>query len=204
MTETGSQVLADVWRDHRQWSNAAGRLKRRIIFWRSAALAFAILGAVLATLATQAGQTSGLGRALSLTAALALAIVPVIRGARLGKDRIEGWTRARSVSEALKAETYLYLTRTPPYNKEGRDGELLKRTGRVMSQVKDLAGNTVGMPDADKPRPDVHDIARNRRLSRDASTRATAHVSVHIEQPHAHRCRLRRLSITVRSAGEPR
>jgi hypothetical protein len=159
MTATGSQALADVWRDHRQWSHAAGRLKQRIIYWRSVALALAILGAVLATLATQVGLTSGLGRALSLTAAVALAVVPVIRGARLGKDRIEGWTRARSASEALKAETYLYLTRTPPYDRENRDEQLLQQTGRIISQVGDLAGETVGMPDADKPLPDVHDVS---------------------------------------------
>jgi Protein of unknown function (DUF4231) len=101
MNPNGSPTLADVWRDHRQWSHAAGRLKRHIVAWRSAALGFAIFGAVLATLATQVGLSSALGRALSLTAAVALAVVPVIRGARLGKDRIEAWIRARSASEAL-------------------------------------------------------------------------------------------------------
>jgi hypothetical protein len=122
------------------------------------ALVFAILGAVLATLATQVGLISGAGRALSLPAALALAIVPVIRGARLGKDRIENWTRARSASEALKAETYLYLTGTLPYDNEDRDGELLKQTDRLLGQVRDLAGETMGMPDNDRPLPDVQDI----------------------------------------------
>lgn len=158
MTATGSQTLADVWRDQRQWSHAAVRLKTRIIVWRSVALALAILGAVLATLATQVGLTSGLGRALSLSAAVALAVVPVIRGARLGKDRIEGWTRARSASEALKAETYLYLTRTPPYDQDNRDDQLLVQSGAILRQVEDLAGATVDMPDADKPLPDVHDV----------------------------------------------
>jgi SMODS and SLOG-associating 2TM effector domain 1/Protein of unknown function (DUF4231) len=153
-----------VWRDHRQWSHAAGRLKKRIILWRSVALALAILGAVLATLATQVGLTSGLGRTLSLTAAVALAVVPVIRGARLGKNRIEAWTRARSATEALKAETYLYLTRTPPYDQENRDGELLQQTGGITSQVGDLAGETVGMPDADKPLPGIHDVDSYMRL----------------------------------------
>jgi hypothetical protein len=158
MTADRSPALDDAWRDQRQWSHAAGRLKQRIIFWRSVALGFAILGAVLATLATQVGLKSGLGQALSLTAAAALAVVPVIRGARLGKDSIEAWIRARSTSEALKAETYLYLTRTPPYDKKDREGELLKQTDLLLGQVGDLAGETVDMPDADKPLPDVHDI----------------------------------------------
>jgi SMODS and SLOG-associating 2TM effector domain 1 len=36
---------------------------------------------------------------------------------------------------------------------------LLKQTDRLLSQVGDLAGETIGMPDADKPVPDVHDVA---------------------------------------------
>jgi hypothetical protein len=158
MTAIPSQALADAWRDHRQWSNAAGRLKRHITLWRSIALGLAILGAILATLATQVGLTSALGQALSLAAAAALALVPVIRGARLGKDRIEAWIRARSVSEALKAEAYLYLTRTPPYDKQDREDQLLKQTDQLLIQIGDLAGETVDMPDADKPLPDVDDI----------------------------------------------
>jgi SMODS and SLOG-associating 2TM effector domain 1/Protein of unknown function (DUF4231) len=163
MTTNGSQALADVWRDQRQWSHAASRLKKRIILWRSAALLFAILGAVLATLATQVDLTSVLGQALSIAAAAALAVVPVIRGARLGKDRIEGWTRARSASEALKAEAYFYLTSTAPYDQD-RDGELLKQAAAIVRQVEDLAGATVGTPDADKPLPNVHDVNSYLRL----------------------------------------
>jgi hypothetical protein len=163
MTTNGSQALSDVWRDQRQWSHAASRLKKRIIVWRSIALLFAILGAVLATLATQVGLASGLGRALSIAAAVALAVVPVIRGVRLGRDRIEGWIRARSASEALKAEAYLYLTGTAPYDQDG-DGELLKQTGAILRQVEDLAGATVGTPDADTPLPDVHDVDSYLRL----------------------------------------
>jgi hypothetical protein len=103
--------------------------------------------------------TSSLGRVLSGIAALALAVVPVIRGSKLGKDRIEDWNRARSASEAVKAEIYLYLTRTPPYDREDRDEELLKQTDGIIGQVDDLSGDTIGRPDTDVPQPDVHDVA---------------------------------------------
>jgi conflict system pore-forming effector with SLATT domain/uncharacterized protein DUF4231 len=159
MTANTSQAVTDAWRDQREWSHAASRLKKRIVFWRSAALGFAVSGAVLTTLATQVSLTSSLGRVVSGIAALALAVVPVIRVSKLGKDRIEGWNRARSVSEAVKAEIYLYLTRTPPYDREDRDDELLRQTDGIIGQVDDLAGATIGRPDTDIPPPDVHDVA---------------------------------------------
>jgi hypothetical protein len=164
MTTGRGTEIADVWREHRQWSHAASRLKKRIVLWRSVTLVLAVLGAVAATLATQVGLTSALGRTLSVSAALALALVPVIRGARLGRDRIEAWTRARSASEALKAESYLYLTGTPPYDQNDRDPKLLRQTDAIVRQVDDLTGDTVGMPDADKPLPDVHDIESYLRI----------------------------------------
>ena len=60
MGETHVRVadVAEVWREHRRWSNTAKRLKRSIEFWRGDALGLAILGAVLATVAWQAGEGS--------------------------------------------------------------------------------------------------------------------------------------------------
>jgi SMODS and SLOG-associating 2TM effector domain 1/Protein of unknown function (DUF4231) len=151
-------AVNDVWRDQRQWSRTASSLKRGIIFWRSTALAFAILGAVLATAATQVGLKSGLGQGLSLASAVALAVVPVIRQVKLSKDGIETWTRARSASEGLKAEVYLYLSRTPPYDGADRDTQLTNHADGIRHDVDDLAGYTLGLPDADKPLPTVKDV----------------------------------------------
>ena len=153
-----SNAIGDVWRDQRQWSRAASRLKRGIIFWRSTALAFSILGAVLATVATQVGLKSGLGQGLSLASALALAVVPIIREVKLSKDGIETWTRARSASEGLKAEVYLYITRTPPYDGADRDVQLTDHADKIKRDVDDIAGHTLGLPDADKQLPAVNDV----------------------------------------------
>jgi hypothetical protein len=148
----------EAWRDQRRWSHAASRLKKRIVRWRTTALALAIAGAVLATLATQIGLDSDVGRGLSVAAAVVLALVPVIRAARLGRDRIEAWTRARSVSEGLKEEVYLYLTGTPPYDGTGRDAELGKRTYSMTDDAEDLAGHTLGCPAEDALLPAVDGV----------------------------------------------
>lgn len=158
MTWTPTAAVAEAWEDQRRWSNAANRLKKDIVTWRSVALALAIAGAVLATLATQVGLKTGLGQALSVSAAVVLAAVPAIRTARLGRNRIETWTRARSVSEGLKEEVYLYLTGTPPYDVAGRDVNLRAKTYAITDDAKDLAGNTIGCPTDDKPLPAVEGV----------------------------------------------
>jgi hypothetical protein len=158
MTQADAAGVANVWRDQRQWSHEATRLRQRIVVWRSTALAFAIRGAVLATLAKHVGLKTELGRDLALAATVMLAIVPVIRQARLGDDNIEAWTRARFASEGLKAETYLYLTRNPPYDGPDRDVVLSRETDSITRDVDDLARQTLGMPEADMPLPGVSDV----------------------------------------------
>jgi hypothetical protein len=158
--ETRARVadVAEVWREHRRWSNTANRLKRSIEFWRGAALGLAILGAVLATVASQSGQGTSWARWTSGLAAVALALVPVIRGAKLGRSAVEAWTRARSASEALKSAAYLYCTRAPPYAGEDRDLELRRGANPIVADVGDLEGHTLGAPDSDKPVPTVTDV----------------------------------------------
>jgi len=151
-------TVSDVWNDQQQWSRAASRLRKSIRNWRSTALAFAILGAVLATAATQAGLKTGLGQGLSIASAVMLAVVPSVQKTKLSQGAIESWTRARSASEGLKAEIYLYLTAVPPYNDAKRDGELNKKADQIRGDVDDLAGHTLGLPGDHKAMPPVHDI----------------------------------------------
>ena len=154
-----STTVSKVWHDQQQWSQTANRLKGSIGFWRSIALAFAILGAILATAATQAGLKSGLGQGLSIASAAMLAVAPGIQKTKLSQHAIESWTRARSASEGLKAEIYLYLTATPPYDDAAdRDVKLTKNANEIKEAVDDLAGDTLRSPGVDKDMPAVHDV----------------------------------------------
>jgi len=160
----GDTDVAEVWRNHRRWSSTANRLKKEIVLWRSTALVLAIVGAVLATLATQVGTDTVAGRWASGLAAVALALVPVIRATRLGRSAIETWTRARSASEALKALVYVRLTWTPPEGTSDpeaglpRDAELRRAAHVILRDVGDLEGQTLGVPDDDAPVPSVTDV----------------------------------------------
>jgi hypothetical protein len=63
-----------------------------------------------AALALAGSQLKAVNLPLSLVvAAVALAAVGLLRG-RQNVEQVQRWTRARSVSEAIKTEVFLYLT----------------------------------------------------------------------------------------------
>jgi hypothetical protein len=150
--------LESAWRDHRRWSNTATGLRRSIAWWRTVALIAAVLGAAMATFAVQIGLQSQSGMAVSLGAAVVLAVVPTVRGIWLSRGRLESWARARSASEGIKAEVYLYLTASPPYDGAERATELGERVNAIVAQVDDLAGVSLGRRVDDKPPPLVRDV----------------------------------------------
>ena len=124
---------------------------------RTVALGLTIGAAVLSTLATQAASLSSLaGKALAVTAAVAIGLVPVARS-QLVSVSVKDWTRARSVSEGLKSELYTYLARTGSYQGSGRDDQLTARTQQVLADAADLLRYTTALQPAVRPLPAVHD-----------------------------------------------
>ena len=107
---TGRQVAEDVWREQSLWSQSANKLKGRIQSARVAALCVTSAVAALAAAATAFGTDTAVGRVLAGIAAFGAAIVTLLQRAWSG-TAMSAWTRARSVSEALKSEVYLWLTR---------------------------------------------------------------------------------------------
>lgn len=151
-------VVEWVWQQQSLWSQTAGRLKREINRWRSLTLGLTIVGAVLATLGTQvASLNTSTGKVLAWLAAIAVAITPVTM-ARGGRQGVQAWTRARSVSEALKSELYTLLAGVSPYRNADREQVLQSRTGDILSDADDLAHHTVGMHAAIRTLPAVHDV----------------------------------------------
>jgi hypothetical protein len=117
-------------------------------------LALAVAGAGLVTLGTQlTADWSLVGRAASGLGAAALVLIPFIRRNRLGKDSVAEWTRARSASEALKSEVFLYQSRADPYGNSNRDRELAEGTGQILDDVKDLNQYAAGISPDDTPPP---------------------------------------------------
>src|SRR5919109_4972307 len=152
-----SPVLGSTWQKQRVWSTAADRLKRDITWARAIALGLLIAGAILQTAASQVPNES-VKTALHVVGVLVLAAAPVIQQFKLGTERLRAWIRARSVSEGLKAETYLYLMGVPPYAADGRDARLLEKMQSILDKAKDLAAHTALVEPLPSAPPQITDI----------------------------------------------
>jgi hypothetical protein len=69
-----------------------------------------------------------------------LGIIPVVTPKKLSPQKTKNWTVARSVSEGLKEELYLFLARAEPYaDPDGAKAEILRdRSFEITSKASDL------------------------------------------------------------------
>ncbi|GAA2454618.1 hypothetical protein GCM10010405_43070 [Streptomyces macrosporus] len=122
-----------------------------------------VLGVMAAALGTAASQTlmwnEVVGRTLAFAAAVAAGCAPLL-GQRGGPDRVSDWTRLRAVSEALKAESYVYLAGVGAYRGNESGGDLLReRARRFVADGEDLLRYTTGITAVERPLPEVRDEA---------------------------------------------
>jgi SMODS and SLOG-associating 2TM effector domain 1/Protein of unknown function (DUF4231) len=139
------------------WSVTANRLKASIDRARWAVFIFSVLGAVLATLASQltppAGGTSGISAAdprtwFVIAGALSLATATFFTQRLLGQEHVVGWVRARAISEALKREAYKFATSAAPYNQANGESLLNAERQKIESDGDDLIAMLVTNPGA--------------------------------------------------------
>lgn len=150
--------LEELWRQQSLWSQTADRLKQRITRARAGALSIivgvSILGAASALLADSAPVAS---RVTAAAAAFFVAMLPLLRPSWSGR-LLRDWTRARSVSEALKSEVFLSLARAGDY-RDDKIGTLLRdKTGKILNDGGDLSRYQVGLTPAQRDLPAVHDL----------------------------------------------
>ena len=132
---TSNDVLTWAWDKQSQWSQAAGNLKKSLFRARKIALWLTVSAAVLAALSVQlAGVSATWGRGLAFAAAVAAALVPVAQRFT-SRTRVQDWTRARSVSEALKAEVYRFRASPPTAAPTGRRCSLSAPSSSSLTQT---------------------------------------------------------------------
>lgn len=157
---SGGTAISAVWAQQSVWSQAAGQLKKQVLRARAWALALGVLAAALGTAASQTLAWNGaVGRVLAFAAAVAAGCAPLL-AQRGGPERVSDWIRLRAVSEALKAEVYMYLAGVGAYRSAADgDGLLRDRASRFVMDGSDLLGHTIGVTAADRPLPAVRDEA---------------------------------------------
>jgi hypothetical protein len=134
-------------------------MKRGIERARLAALVVVVLVAVLGTTAAAVSDAAPtLGRLLAAVAAAGSAVLPLLRPLWSG-TRLRDWTRARSVSEAMKADVYLWLARTGPFVDDAGVTALGRRVDKLRLDAADLRSACEGIEPAARALPAVHDLA---------------------------------------------
>jgi hypothetical protein len=140
------------------WSQTADRLKAGPGSQRVLRLTLTSAAAALALAGSQVEPDSRTGSVvLGVVAALALAGTALLRS-RATAEETRRWTRARSVSEALKSEVFIYLSGTGNYQGSDRDVRLEAVVRKMESEAGDLERFTAGIQPRKRELPDVHDV----------------------------------------------
>lgn len=138
------------------WSQTAEALKSSVAFARWSTFLLAIVGALLATIASQLDQSQP-RLYIAIAGAVVLAIMSFLTARLLDGTHITNWVRTRAASEALKQAAYKYAAWAAPYNDPAtRDAQLNSERNRIEQDVDDLAGLQVATNKAgSSPRADL-------------------------------------------------
>jgi hypothetical protein len=155
---TGASAVDRAWQQQSVWSQVANRLKADLQGNRRIVLAMTVLGALLSAGAVVADLDSTAGKALAALGGTSVGFAAIARG-RAGAATIRDWTRARSVSEALKSEVYVYLAGVGVYATSAGDRILEERTATIEDDAADLAPRKAGVEPVRRELPPVTDAA---------------------------------------------
>jgi hypothetical protein len=156
---TSGTALTWVWDRQSIWSQAAGKLKNSLFRARKGALWLTVAAAILATSGVQIAEVSPLwGRILAAASALSVALVTAVQRAT-SRKRVQDWTRARSVSEGLKAETFRFMAGVVPYRGEDHVAVFQRNADRILGDADDLKGVAIGIRPVQRPLPNVSDMS---------------------------------------------
>jgi len=147
------------WRRQSVWSQTASKLKIGASRVWGLRLGLTVTAAAVALAASQIKGASLAGSVtLSALAAVALAAVGLLR-ARQNVEQARQWTRARSVSEAIKTEVYTFLAEHSAGADAAKERRLEAEIQRLEHDAGDLLRYTEGVEAKQRSLPAVHDLA---------------------------------------------
>ena len=116
-------TLEDLWNKQSQWSSAANSHKSAHRSWNGPLIGFGFVGVVLSTIspsmvaltASKPAEWTVLQYVLALAGPVIVAVTALLTREILGPKSEQKWIKAREISEALKAEGYIFAVAAPPY-----------------------------------------------------------------------------------------
>jgi hypothetical protein len=133
------EVVASIWRRRVAWSKAADSLKRHIVWARATASILGVAGAAAATMAaTCFADAPNWRTGFAAAGAVFIAVGTFVAARLLTVDALRAWTRARSVSEAIKTEVYTFRANAIPYADSNAADVLLEKTSALQVPARDL------------------------------------------------------------------
>lgn len=150
-----SEAVEDVWQRQSLWSQSAGQAKKAVNRSFTLVLGLVVAAAVLGASSAHAESGHpGPARWLAVTAAVAVAVTPLARRGSAA-DAVEAWVRMRALSEALKADVYLFLAGAGPFTGPDREALLRDRVDELLDTARDLSGYTLAFTPRTRPLPAV-------------------------------------------------
>jgi SMODS and SLOG-associating 2TM effector domain 1/Protein of unknown function (DUF4231) len=146
------------WRRQSVWSQTADNLKANVSRVQGLRLGLTVTAGAMALAASQIKEASlAASVTLSVLAAVAVAAAGSLR-ARQSVAQTRRWTRARSVSEALKTEVYTFLAEHGPDADAATQQRLEAEVQRLEHEAGDLLGISEGTQPKQRGLPAVHDL----------------------------------------------
>lgn len=130
------------------WSSTANQLKSRLDRVRWGVFALSVLGAVLATVASQLPDGAA-RRWVAIASAIVLGVATFLTARLAAAAQVGGWVRARAAAEALKREAFKFAALAAPYQDAQTAEDVLKKERAAIEDgIDDLNDRLV---EADKP-----------------------------------------------------
>jgi SMODS and SLOG-associating 2TM effector domain 1/Protein of unknown function (DUF4231) len=158
VTVRAVSVVEWAWQRQSVWDQTARRLRAAPRLARRLGLVLTVVAAALALAAAQlkpVSQPAAIG--LAIAAAVVLAGVGLLRN-RQSIEQVRKWTRARSISEAIKTEIFLFLTRAGDYSTADREERLDAEVQRLEKEAGDLQRYVQRVEPEFIPLPQVRDL----------------------------------------------
>jgi hypothetical protein len=150
------KTLAALWEQQSQWSSAADTYKGDLRSWNGPLILVGFIGVVLSTVTvylvpqtTKPDQWTSWQFVLAVVGPVLVAVAALLTREILGPKTEQQWIKARKVSEALKAEGWIFAAGAPPYSDPDTAPELL---ATKMIELKSGAEGLGPLPPPRTPR----------------------------------------------------